>query len=371
MQNVLLPVVLDHMYEDIVKFDKMLLRKMALEEADRLMDKIDQLRTGEKENIDEMGRKLLSVIVPVYNTEKELPECINSILAQTYGNIEIILVDDGSTDNSGVICDEYAEKYKNVIVKHQANLRTARKVGWKLAKGEYVGFVDCDDWLEPEMYEKLIKCLEKEQADMAVCAYNYVFEDGTVKAAWNQRMHSSYTREEAVEVIIEDYLIQNFVWNKVYKTDLWDAVGNETKYLGDFYQIANIMTKVTKVACINDCLYNYRQRTGSYMHRTNAVQQILYGYELFQTYMWRVEFWSLEFQQFRSRLIEQMIKQGLSLYHFMLLENFHGEEKTDLMKGMLRYGNELPKGKLYFRLKLIQAGFYESIYLFRKRKLGE
>ena len=110
---------------------------------------------------------LISVIVPIYNVAPYLHECIDSIINQTYKNIEVILVDDGSTDNSGKICDEYAKKDRRMVVIHQENqgVNLARTNGLNIAKGDYIGYVDGDDWIEPEMYEHLLNKILETDAD--------------------------------------------------------------------------------------------------------------------------------------------------------------------------------------------------------------
>ena len=120
-----------------------------------------------------MNYYLISVIVPIYKVEKYLHKCIDSILAQTYTNLEIILVDDGSPDNCGKICDEYAAKDSRIKVIHQPNggLSAARNAGLDIATGDYIGFVDSDDYIAPDMYEKLYNALVKNDADMAICDY--------------------------------------------------------------------------------------------------------------------------------------------------------------------------------------------------------
>ena len=112
---------------------------------------------------------LISVIVPVYKVEQYLPKCVESILAQTYTNLEILLVDDGSPDNCGAICEEYARKDPRIKVIHKENggLSSARNAALDIARGEYIGFVDSDDWIQPEMYETLLSGIKKNDADMA------------------------------------------------------------------------------------------------------------------------------------------------------------------------------------------------------------
>ena len=114
--------------------------------------------------------KRLSVIVPVYNVEQYLERCVDSILNQTVKELEIILVDDGSTDNSGSMCDAYAAEHANIRVHHKSNggLTTAWKAGLELATGRYVGFVDSDDWIDADMYERMLTLAEQEDADVTV-----------------------------------------------------------------------------------------------------------------------------------------------------------------------------------------------------------
>ncbi len=121
---------------------------------------------------------MISVIVPVYNTGKYLNRCVDSILAQTYHDLEGILVDDGSTDQSPGLCDEYLRKDERIRVIHKSNggLSDARNVGIDVASGEYIGFIDSDDYIVPDMYQKLYTRLTQEKADICICGWTYVDE---------------------------------------------------------------------------------------------------------------------------------------------------------------------------------------------------
>ena len=125
-------------------------------------------------------KTILSIIVPVYNVENYLPKCIESILAQTFRDFELILVDDGSPDCCPAICDEYAAKDSRIAVIHQQNtgVSVARNAGLDRARGKYIGFVDPDDWIAPEMYEEMIAYIEKSNADLAVCGCTIVDKYG-------------------------------------------------------------------------------------------------------------------------------------------------------------------------------------------------
>ena len=123
---------------------------------------------------------LISLVIPVYNVEKYLDKCMESVLAQTYDNYEVILVDDGSTDNSGKMCDEYAERDSRVTVYHQKNsgVSVARNVGIENAKGEFISFIDSDDWVDESYLEKLVNAQIKYNADLTICEYTNVYADG-------------------------------------------------------------------------------------------------------------------------------------------------------------------------------------------------
>ena len=125
---------------------------------------------------------LISVIVPIYGVEKYLPECIESVTRQTYDNLQIILVDDGSRDGCGAICDRYARTDNRIVVVHQENggAAAARNAGLRLAQGDYISFLDGDDYLEPDAYENMLAAMEEHGADIVHGGFRYVYVDGAV-----------------------------------------------------------------------------------------------------------------------------------------------------------------------------------------------
>lgn len=168
---------------------------------------------------------MVSIIVPVYKVEKFLPKCIESVLNQTYTDFELILVDDGSPDKSPEICDKYAELDKRVVVIHQKNagVSAARNAGLENAKGEYIGFVDPDDWIAPKMYEQMIFAMEGSNADLAICGYDYYDEDYHVDEQRRYKVRSN-------EVVDQREIMNRFsdmppsirhgVCNKLFKNNL-------------------------------------------------------------------------------------------------------------------------------------------------------
>ena len=174
---------------------------------------------NQDQNQDEAD--LISVIVPVYNVEKYLDRCMKSILQQTYHRLEIILVDDGSTDASAAMCDAYARRDSRIRVVHKQNggLSDARNAGLELAAGDYIGYVDSDDWIEPDMYEYLLENALKYQADIAVCGRVERYVDKEVVRGFSEI--EVLAREPALKYLLQNDLLQNYAWDKLYKQELF------------------------------------------------------------------------------------------------------------------------------------------------------
>ena len=171
-----------------------------------------------------MGNELVSAIIPVYNTARYLDKCIESVLTQSYQNIEIILIDDGSTDASGAICDAYQKNDARIKVIHKENegVILARETGLAAANGEFISFLDSDDWIENDYYEILTKkCHDHPEADIVVGAFVFDEEDGTVKNPFLLSPRKIYTKEEAVYEMIR---FKVYGWNlvaKLYRRELF------------------------------------------------------------------------------------------------------------------------------------------------------
>lgn len=173
------------------------------------------------------NNNLISIIVPVYNTKKYLDRCLSSILNQTYPNIEIILVDDGSTDGSGELCDQYANKYSKIKVIHKKNegLSAARQTGINIANGECVGFVDSDDWVDKKMFEVLFDNLVKDDAQIACCGIAKVDDLGH-REFFNDNIHEKLVcnTEEALIELTFNKKITNSFCDKLYKKNIFDEI---------------------------------------------------------------------------------------------------------------------------------------------------
>jgi glycosyltransferase involved in cell wall biosynthesis len=209
---------------------------------------------------------LISVIVPVYNMENYLEKCLDSITGQSYRNLEIILVDDASKDNSGKICDRYAAKDGRIKVIHRAKnggLSAARNSGLDIATGDYLGFADSDDWLEKDMYQFLLDNLLQVNADISLCGFSRIFDDFELP---NDKSYSYRVLrgEDALALLLQDRIIQNFYWCKLYKKDLLNGIRMpEGKIFEDIFTQHLIFEKAQKVVLHNVPKYNYQQRSSS------------------------------------------------------------------------------------------------------------
>lgn len=210
---------------------------------------------------------LISVIVPVYNVEGYLPRCVDSILAQTYKNLEVILVDDGAKDRSGAICDEYAAKDDRITVIHKENggLSSARNAGLDIAKGEYIAFVDSDDWIEPEMYGHMLSLMDKYSAKL-VCAGRYDVSEKTGE----KTVGLCPKKEEAVTA--EEMVGRIFLWDgcdssacdKLYHRSLLETFRYpEGKVCEDVPVTYKIVLQAGKAVFCDKPFYNYYHRSGS------------------------------------------------------------------------------------------------------------
>lgn len=214
-----------------------------------------------------MDRKI-SVIVPVYNVEQYLEECLESICGQTYKNLEIILVDDGSTDQSGEICDRYAKRDGRVSVVHKKNggLSDARNAGIEVATGDCISLIDSDDYVSVHMMERMLGHMEKTKADVVICNFSDLYGERNIKERMF-RCESEMTGRRAFQKLLEDgdagYVV---AWNKLYRASLFarEGIRYPAGYLHeDCFTTYKLFLKSEKVTFLNEPLYIYRHREGS------------------------------------------------------------------------------------------------------------
>lgn len=208
----------------------------------------------------------ISVVVPAYNVEKYIEKCVDSIIGQTLTDIEIILVDDGSRDATGKICDDLALKDERITVVHKQNggLSDARNTGINAASGEFICFIDGDDYIHPQYCEILFNLITADNADISVCGFKKV--DGYNIEFENKELYKTdvFNKSAAMQELIIGEKFMNYAWNKLYRKSLFNAVsypvGRTWEDLGTTYKLFDI---VEKIAYTDAQLYFYVQRAGS------------------------------------------------------------------------------------------------------------
>ena len=238
-----------------------------------------------------MHRPLISVIVPVYKTEKFLQRCVDSIVSQTYRNLEIILVDDGSPDNSGELCDENAKKDTRIKVVHKENggLSSARNAGLNIMTGKYVGFVDSDDWIETNMYEVLYSRMISENADISCCGIK-ICSDSSILNYFNSNLDENFTlsRREALRELNYNKKITGSVVDKLYKAEIFSNLRMKEGILYEDSQVQpyciNIANRITYVS---NPLYCYYQSSGSILRSAYSSRH----YDIIEIGLERIEFY--------------------------------------------------------------------------------
>lgn len=210
---------------------------------------------------------MISVVVPIYNVQEYLEKCIESILSQTYSSLEIILVDDGSTDQSGKICDDYKDRDTRIKVLHKENggLSSARNAGIELATGEYIGFVDSDDYIDKAMYEVLLQKMVQYNADISICNRFYTEEDG--RKFLRYKSDGNELVMDSEHAILEMNSFRSFdmaAWDKLYKRKVFDEIRfPEGKLSEDYFIMYRLFELVDRICYTPEPYYYYMQRKGS------------------------------------------------------------------------------------------------------------
>ena len=220
-----------------------------------------------------MIQPLLSVIVPCYNVEQYVDKCISSITGQTYSNLEILLVNDGSADQTGKMCDAWQERDARIRVIHKQNegLSYARKTGIEHATADYVTFVDSDDWIDADMYARMMQALLSTGSDIAQCGYCHAGEDGRIETPPPIQKIEVFGRKEGVLMLLEDKAWKSFMWNKIFRKKLFEQiVFPKGFYFEDFFIAHFLFHHASQSVYLNDVYYFYYQRTGSIFNVENV-----------------------------------------------------------------------------------------------------
>lgn len=212
----------------------------------------------------------ISIIIPIYNIERYLRQCIDSILAQTFTDYELLLIDDGSTDGCPTICDEYTEKDNRIRVFHKKNggITSARNCGVDNANGEWIMHIDSDDWVEPTYVEELYNAAINNKADIAICGFYFAYEDGRLirehPTLWDNN------KEESLHRYISS--VWTTTWGSIHKSSIYKDNGvrspKNINFCEDFHLMTRLCYFANKIVSIDRPLLYYRQHPASYMHAT-------------------------------------------------------------------------------------------------------
>jgi glycosyltransferase involved in cell wall biosynthesis len=327
-----------------------------------------------------MKNPLISIIVPAYKVEKYLRRCINSIINQTYTNLEIILVDDGSPDNCGKICDEYAGKDQRIKVIHKENggLSDARNRGLDIAKGEYIGFIDSDDWIKEDYIEKLLNLINDYNADISICNLVKVYnENQQINADYNPEI-KIYTNIQALEQYFDKYYTNMVIaCCKLYKAELINGIRFPVgKIHEDEFTTHKLLYKANKTVMTTEGLYYYLQRNDSIMGKGFNLKGSLHHLEALEE---RLLF-------YKKAGLEGVWKKTIKVY-FMEITFIYGEllkyggSKEELLALYNRFNSSyetLPLNKfsyiyktyffMFIRFPKIVSSLYRSYFRVRQSK---
>lgn len=279
--------------------------------------------------------KKVSIIVPVYNVEKYIRKCLESLVNQTLKDIEVIVVNDGSPDNSQSIIDEYVKKYPHIIksyIKENGGQGSARNYGYQKATGEYIGFVDSDDYVSLDMYEKLYNKAISNKSDIVICKYTVIDENNNIKE--HQYQFNKINNDKI------DYLFNNTgVCNKIYKRNLLKSFEFRSKvWYEDIDFIIKVLLKSKKISSIEDELYYYLLREGSTMNNNNIKKNldILAAFDSILNYILE----NKEYQKYSDEI------EFIAIYHIYItaitriINIKYTKGKKEIINKLIKYMNE-------------------------------
>jgi len=338
-----------------------------------------------------MNQPLLSVIIPCYNIEKYLDKCISSIVAQTYTNLEILLINDGSTDNSGMICDAWQEQDQRIRVIHKQNEGSsyARKTGVENATAEYVTFVDADDWIDENMYHNMMSALLSTGSDIAVCDFCVVHEDGRTEHRVDERQAPIQTmgRIEGVIEILGNLQWRTSFFTKIFKIKLFDhIIFPKERGFGEDMIMHGLFHQASQSVFLNCEYYFYRVRSDSITNRQGDIRKDCKNKSDFYDAFYECYSFTKQHREYHkvlSLIQGKMIEQGIYCLRMMVRHPLYFSDDGFAVISKRLRSIPFPKGeKLQRRLKIelflvkIHPEFYKIvmsqthwIYCFCKKTL--
>lgn len=308
---------------------------------------------------------IISIIVPIYKVERYLSRCIESLIQQDYQNIEIILVDDGSPDNCGNICDDYSQKDTRIRVIHQKNggLSAARNAGLDIATGDYIMCVDSDDWVEPNYCSFALQKSKDTNSDIVVFGYLDEFDDHSVPQDISIEEEKRYSAEDAL-VELHSGKILSFAWNKIYKASLFEGirypVGRLFEDIGTTYKLFHKSNAIYLASAIT---YHYQKRSDSILGAKLSAKGAIDWYEQIQE---RLLFMSQCYPQLVPQLWKYYGGNAFMCYSALSELNTHQKEESEIKSFLLHHQKEIQAvGKTNKNLALFY--FSPSLYKIKSR----
>ena len=309
----------------------------------------------------------ISIIVPVYKVEPYIHKCIDSILNQTFKDFELILVDDGSPDNCGKICDDYAKKDSRVIVIHKENggQSTARNRGLDVARGDYIGFIDSDDYIEPDMYELLYNMCIENNCDISNCSSTIYFKNKTVVNGGHGLL--IHNRKEAMKVATEGILYDECLWTKLIKRELFEGlrIPNGIAYEDTAFTY-KLIDKSERVCCMGVAKYNYIKRDESTMDR--AIKDVKIDAVLVYEEMYK--FMEKKYPELCDLVALKLANNTMRVMNLMIRQadfNKYKQSYMKIAKILNRRFNRTIRSKEYpMKVKILLAANKVSPMLYKK-----
>lgn len=316
----------------------------------------------------------ISVIIPVYNVEKYLIDCLESVVSQTYKNLEIIIVNDGSTDCSGDISDEYEKKDERIRVVHQKNmgLSGARNTGIDMATGEYITFLDSDDYLEIDILEKLVKILEKNKSDIAVAGINFCNEQGKTLYEQKSKGIKKYVGKNQLYNLLTSNEINTMAWGKLYRISLFKDLRYPLhKYHEDVFLTYKLLDQSKSTIVIPDIGVHYRQVKTSIVHSTFCLKHL----DSIQAMQERSKFIEKKYPVYRKYTYADIVYSCVKVFEKMINANFHDIKIEKLLQKEVRryvlkfwfYSKSSLTTKIFSLVMMLNMNLCRKLYLIISR----
>ncbi len=298
---------------------------------------------------------LISVIIPAYNAEKYLARAVNSVLAQTYSNFELLIIDDGSTDQTLSICESLRQndaRIKFVKNKHEG-LVNSRNTGISLSKGEYITFLDSDDEYEPEFLHKMLIGITENKSDICICGYVSIYRDyNEINNCLKDGEHKVYNREQLTKLLLKGEVSSHF-WNKIYSRKIIDVLHYpKEKYYEDVFMMNNLIQKINSAAAISYIGVKYYQNNSSIVHQKKDKIEM----DGFDAFYERMLLFRTEYPEYENYLLKIPIEIAIRLIVRKAIRGTElNREQFNKLKIFLKEQrfNKKAYSKLKFKYKLI------------------